>query len=912
MANKTDLFITTTELIEIHGSTNIPTVLFYRTNQNPLFGSEALSRISDRDQLNEDFKVDLGNSRPGTAPVKRYRSADGKDRSAAELAADFIHEVITSATLSLAQRDVKPETSILVAEPLAMQGGIVPESWLANYRNYIRRILVGKGFKTVEFLPEPFAVYQYYRYSEKHPLVAERRKHYALVLDFGGGTFDTCLIETTKTGDISESGRMARPISASSIPVGGFHVNRVIAEDLIRKVLTSRNVSANLNRAFDLYRRWRRDDLDLASLSPEYRSFIRNYHGLSYRVEEAKLTLCRLLRDWSLDSAPTLSVPVAVPNDPFVPDSSIVNLQLSAAELRHIFVSKIWDKELKPGIKLTLQRGREELNGAPITVVLLSGGSANIGWLSHLLRNDFAPDLQNSELLQLKDFQEVVSKGLAVECARRSRPDNRNGDFANVTYNRLCCILDPDDTGLELKKFLPKDDALAKSDIPGILLPSASIISQFKDRPMRWRVHLDKAPRRNLNYYFLRSSLDPNDIVNLQNLEEHVIYTPRNCSLDQDLTLELTVAEDGTTTPKFIYKQGRTESETVHREGRPFYLDMTTGDNALPATAYIGLDFGTSNTSVSYVDQTSIQFYRRRSHEKDWNELGDLSTSLPYPLAAPLANYLCQTDQQRLANAAREFLESALTMAAYVAYLDHCCSLGRADVRLFKSFTKRSAGPLWGLFQESMKQSAGRRSISSGYDALLEPGLFEEINQAVSLVAQHKHGKISDSSANVLRPVQILANVSQQVFEDLSFGYFQQVQKQRFATSYEGAFRRAHGRPPFVQSLKYQGTISFSDNETYVVNQVTRKALSLEPLILWSSCPLHPELENGHCYLYDSVERDGTYTYKAVGFTCVLKAGTGGHFVELSKQLKGMFESDKPVYTVDVGLEQGDHVELLG
>jgi molecular chaperone DnaK (HSP70) len=69
-------------------------------------------------------------------------------------------------------------------------------------------------------LPEPFAVYQYYRYGEKHPLVAERRRHHALVIDFGGGTFDVCVITTTKEGDISQGGRMARPLSASSNPIG--------------------------------------------------------------------------------------------------------------------------------------------------------------------------------------------------------------------------------------------------------------------------------------------------------------------------------------------------------------------------------------------------------------------------------------------------------------------------------------------------------------------------------------------------------------------------------------------------------------------------------------------------------------------------------------------------------------------
>jgi molecular chaperone DnaK (HSP70) len=150
-----------------------------------------------------------------------------------------------------------------------MQEDLVSEGWLANYRTNVRRILQGKGFDNVDFLPEPFAVYQYYRYGEKHPLVAERRKHHALVIDFGGGTFDVCVITTTKEGDISQGGRMARPLSASSNSIGGFSVNRLIAEELIRKVLASRNVTAKVNKGLELYRRWRKEGMDLTSLSTE-------------------------------------------------------------------------------------------------------------------------------------------------------------------------------------------------------------------------------------------------------------------------------------------------------------------------------------------------------------------------------------------------------------------------------------------------------------------------------------------------------------------------------------------------------------------------------------------------------------------------------------------------------------------
>jgi len=264
----------------------------------------------------------------------------------------------------------------------------------------------------------------------------------------------------------------------------------------------------------------------------------------------------------------------------------------------------------------------------------------------------------------------------------------------------------------------------------------------------------------------------------------------------------------------------------VARNGRPFYMDITTGEQRTETTSFFGLDFGTSDTSVSFVDKRAVQTFKRRSTESSWNELSDLSSSLPYFLAAPLAAYLCQTDPHRLAEKARDFVEAALTFAAYVTYLDHWAVKGRAETKLFKGLGKRSAGPLWNMFQSCEKQVGPQGIFSLGYRTLLEPEFFAEIDHAVSLVAQHKHGKVQEGLANVLRAVQILANISQQVFMRMTFGFFQQVQKERFGQRYEGLFRHAHGRPSFIESSKYSGTLAFSDNETYIVQQESRKGIS--------------------------------------------------------------------------------------
>jgi len=918
------LLVNAIDLVEVDGSTNIPTVLYYRKGKAPAIGGEALSLTQARRELNEDFKIDLGNAKPGTATDRRtFPTASGDKKSAAELTADFIHELLGRVNRWLADSDLTVAPSIIVAEPLSLltessmsdgskspsgtakDTGLVSKDWLQNYRSNIKRILVGKGFADdkIQFLPEPFAVFQYYRHGKKHPLVADRRQHNALVVDFGGGTFDACVIETTKEGeiDINDAKRLSKPRSAASTPVGGYFINRIIAEHLLEKYLEPRHLSSKLRTGFDVYRRWRRGELGLSTLAEEHKNLVQILHALSHDLEDAKLALSRSIGDWRLDARLPLSVPVAIPSNPFTADPTIVNGQLTADDFRDSFVKRVWQQELKNIVRLAIDRGKDELNGAPITVVLLSGGSANIGWLRELLQHDFAEDLAQADFLDLKDYQEVVAKGLAVESVRRfCQPE---GDFASTTYNRLCLILDPDESGLRLKQFHPKTVGLASSNIAGVLLPSSSAIGKFIDQPMKWKVRLDKQPDQTLDYYFLRSSFNPSEINSLQNVEQHTVVTPKECrKFDQQLQVELTVGQDGTASPRFIYKTGRDETETIDSLGRPFYLDMTFGKAESLPQAYIGLDFGTSNTSVSFVSRASIEIYTKRAQEKSWNDLSGLVSTLPYPLAVPLARYL-RSDPGRLVSAAREFGEGALALAAYVAFLEYCSRRGTGTSRLFKNFvqSKRSAGPLWALAKASMQGLGKTAAICAPLKELTEGALFQPIDQFVNNIAQEKHDKIDAREVDTVRPVQILANILQKVFASGKFGFFQGVRKERFGTrGFRGVFRHAVGaNSSFVMVSDYTGSESFSDEEPFIVQGT--HALSLQPLIFWHPCPRHPDLDSGHCYFFDSAQAPGRFSYKAAGYSCTCIVAVDTDFAPLAEQLSKAMLEDPSTGLVEVG-----------
>ncbi|MBI2927973.1 MAG: molecular chaperone [Verrucomicrobia bacterium] len=893
--------------VEVDGSGNIPTALFYEPGDKVLIGSAALAAAEKPQELNLDFKLDLGYSEASGRPKRLFRTACGDRRSAQALTADFLREVLRSVSEWLAKHGVEHGTSVLLAEPLAMQSS--PE-WLATYRKNLREILEKRRFEgidninfaNIDFLPEPFAVFQYYRYGVRYGPVADRKKNQALVLDFGGGTLDVCIIETTKDGDISGSGRNSKPFAAASEPIGGFFVNRMIAEHLFRKHLIQSTQNPRVGSMFakglDIYTKWRRNEDDLSTRDEDYRQFVQHFHNTVYLVEGPKISICKSILDWRLDAPLNVRVSVRLPRNPFSTDSTEqIDVSFSATELREIFVREVWERQIRGVVARTLQRGQAELCSAPITVVLLSGGSANIGWLEQLLRRDFADELSIAEVLHLPDYQEVVSKGLAVECARRFY--SKQGDFCSVTYNRLCLVLDPNSRGPQQCLFSPKTDDLPKSDTPGVLIPSASLLKGLIGKPLRWKVHRLASKPKRLDYYFLRSSFDPQDTENLQNIEEHTVRCPPDCPFDSEIKVELLVTEDGTAKPRFIYKTGRDE---IASNGKPFYLDMTYGQEAPVANAYIGLDFGTSNTSVSFVNHASIQVHQTRSSDTAWNELKDLAQTLPYPLAAPLASFVSETHQVRLQDRGREFIEAALAIAAYISFLEFCTQQRRFKSQIFKNFTQRSAGPLWALLRQSLDKLPKITAFAHHYRELLTSDLIKIIDDAVDFIADVKHHKASLTAIDIKTPVQILANVSQKVFDKCLFGTFEDVKKRSFAANFEGRFREATGRPPFVKCWLYTGTDYFAEQEPFLVNMDKEIGLSLAPLLFWKSCETHPDADFGHCYIFDILARDeATYSYKAVGYPCSCEITAGGDYGALAERLMEFRQSDPTLHTTRIG-----------
>lgn len=780
----------------------------------------------------ENFKVELGRLTRAQAQTALQNVSNRHRRSVVGMTMDFLSAVLgESKSLVEASGGVFPK-KILVAEPLSLEEeGAVSGQWLSNYRSNLRTAL-GQHFDDIDFLPEPFAVFQYYRYGLRHPLLAEGQKHVALVLDFGGGTLDISVIETTADGDISHGGKNSRPLSAKSIPAAGFYINQRLAEDVLFSAMSSKEDKSIARKIISKIKSFQGlSDEDRNLLSDREAIFVENFVELLSQIESAKIRICNSISDWDLNANLHGSVShlVRVVENPFSKESRKIEVPLRAERLREVFEKRVWEERLRDAIRTAIGRAQQELGGKPISIVLLSGGSTNIRWLKRLIERDLKSSLPEAEILEISEnYQEVVAKGLAIECARQFYTEG-DGDFGAVTYNRLNLGLRPDGEELEWCHFRPLEAGLPKSDDSGTLLPSSTSLRAFLDRPMRWKARMKSAPRTNLQYHYLKSSFDPSDLNSVHNIIDNNVRTPRGTAFGSSIEVELTVRADGTATPAFVYGKGNTETRV---EGVSFFLDMTFADNVGARNAYLGLDFGTATSAVSLVSQDDITAYLQRSRDRSWLDLGELVQSIPFPVAHPLAMYITQTDVHQLEKYGLATLEAALTFIAYASMCDLASSDSSFPFKKFFRDFRRSAGPLKHLLVELRKISSHTGRLSDDLLSIVDDESFHLVDQAVSDAAKAKHFKRSSVDYNQI--LGLLGNHIRRSLGGRVIGVFEGIEKKGFGGGYRGIFRCLEGpNYPFVRLYDFEGASDFYSAQVFIADTRTGSAISVSPFYLW-------------------------------------------------------------------------------
>jgi hypothetical protein len=432
-----------------------------------------------------------------------------------------------------------------------------------------------------------------------------------------------------------------------------------------------------------------------------------------------------------------------------------------------------------------------------------------------------------------------------------------------------------------------------------------------------WKVkQLTKEPKR-LHYYFLRSEpegavleLDQLPVETRVNLEETRIDAPTKCRFS-DLKFRLCVRADGTTTPAFVYHTGRTDSEEFSKKGLPFFLDMTAAATFRHSHkyAYIGLDFGTSNTSVSFVNHDTIREYEERSKDASWVEVTEIVGALPHILSEPLQSYVSETgNKDRAAGFAREFIENALWLGLVSGYVDFCDQMTRTgkaiSTKLFKHIRQNSAGPVWAQFKHLL-HDPGDLSVpefSKPWCQLVQEPNFRTFDETISLIALVKHGKADPASVDWHDAVHVLGNVAKEFSLHTHFGFFENVETDAFTGEIMADFRLAIGKPPFPKRLKVKLGTTVPHRQPFLLVPNRRRAWSLIPFLMCRPAQHPIDFEHGLFWIFDGYD-DGKNkcSYKSVCRIPAFEVDSNterysGLLTEISKH----WTKDNPTTGVDV------------
>ena len=185
--------------------------------------------------------------------------------------------------------------------------------------------------------------------------------------------------------------------------------------------------------------------------------------------------------------------------------------------------------------------------------------------------------------------------------------------------------------------------------------------------------------------------------------------------------------------------------------------------------------------------------------------LSSLIGVLPYPAAAPLAQFVSATSTDMIDKAGRSAFEGMLSLAAYLSYVEHC-TMSRGSGGLLKNMGKRSAGPLWALLKGCADATGKKWVFMREMLPLLEGPTRDEFDRIVSLVALTKHDKPVDG-LDYPHILGQFGNALAKCFDGRVFGFFEQARLQFISLDqYEGIFRNMRGPgPPFTEVHEVKG-----------------------------------------------------------------------------------------------------------
>lgn len=541
------------------------------SNATIAYGKEAVEADSNEYDKLYNWKLLLGYT------VAELEDEASRNRALAQclevtkvedVAAAFFRSSLSIAVTDAANINPRELQLIVGIPPTTSAEG---KRWREIYKRRVGQALQAVGYQKPKFWPEPFAVFQYLKnIGEIRDIGAHQN---VLIIDVGGGTTNVCLIQTTKHGRLARGGANYVPQGVRSNSVGGSTLDTRIAESLLD---TS-------------------DPIQLEPILPE--------------VKRAKEEISRRLnsnKGW------------ANPEDLACTKSSIDVgeniLELTGESVKSIFVNRVW-----PAIAAIVEESLEEVLGKHLSnpvndvdTTILAGGTCQMELFRQLFIDRFGgrEAFRSSIYFTVPDYRCAVANGLAIEAAANSR-------HHKIMPSRVSAFLQEDikitvglnKDYLDVPQKLHSKSGLSSKLRSGILIESPKDIVRLFGRSLDWRFNLRQ--KTSVVHYKLAKVDEEEEEVLAQSWKR--IAKSGSRPPGRQMQLNMRLGEDGFAQLNLV-SVGENRAKITHSLD-PIDLHDLSG---LEGDVFFGLDFGTDNTQVAFVNVTDPSLFEALPNDYRW------------------------------------------------------------------------------------------------------------------------------------------------------------------------------------------------------------------------------------------------------------------------------------------------------
>lgn len=547
----------------------VPTILSYDLNKSQYIIGDEARALGLKGRTNTfNFKPDLGEGDVTFSQKKKYwigagydvlkhRTTDIRTLSAKEATTYFLQELL---------RGVKVPGEIIIGEPAERD-----QAWKDNFRRHMREILEEVYGVKPQFLPEPFAVFQYYRHYEQ-VFSAVNRPETILIIDIGGGTFNSCIIATTESGYLSRGGAKSVPYGLQAEFCGGSLIDKELLVVLVE-------------RAKQQGIRWKDDPIARAE---------RSEIPVLLHLEDAKIHLSNAMGDHArvADDFSTMKTVVHLEKGSLHPDEDI-HIELTGEDLK-LIIRKMWRRSWGELITKTITEAKKKIDFQNLDKVLVAGGSSRLPFMREELHLPVRSLVPIDQIYFGVDTGNAVAFGIACECREQFRK------YPNLSVEKVAsCLLNDlyigfrktrKDKIVPPKKTRSPDGSISKV---GQLLSAPFETEELK---LVYKVELPFEPESRIIYSFSEESFaDGDDEQECLNINNDVVSVKANRKYNKKCDLQLEFKKNGMVKPTFYFIPASKNAEPERVECAEFYMDNL---RVREGQEFLGIDFGTSNSYV--------------------------------------------------------------------------------------------------------------------------------------------------------------------------------------------------------------------------------------------------------------------------------------------------------------------------